>query len=141
MNNKHIGNCFENQFAKIMSTYGCWVYNTINKAGGQPADIIAVRNGKAFLIDCKVCENDVFVLSRIEENQRNAMELFAYCNNGEGCYFALKFADESIYIVQAETLFKAADLGTKKFSKFEIIHYQNFSMRCDEWAKEFILCE
>ena len=98
MNNRKIGDDFEVEFASILAANGFWVHRLKQNSAGQPFDIIAVRNGYADAIDCKVCEKDVFDLSRIEENQLNAMELWADCGNSCG-WFALKFSDESIIML------------------------------------------
>ena len=67
MNNKQAGNEFEREFCEILSKDGFWAHFMGGNRNGQPADIIAVRNEKAYLIDAKDCQNDRFVLSRIEE--------------------------------------------------------------------------
>lgn len=97
MSNKSDGNTFEKEFAELLGQNGFWVHNLQQNVFGQPADIIAARNGKTFLIDCKVCANDTFCLSRIEENQALAMNHWQKCGNGTG-WFALKFTSE-IYMV------------------------------------------
>ena len=87
--NKKIGNDFELEFASKLSQAGFWVLNIPQVIAGQPSDIIAVKNGKAFLFDCKVCQNDYFDKNRIEENQLSSMTLWQKCGNGSGV-FALK---------------------------------------------------
>ena len=96
MNNKTIGNRFEQDLCEMLSEYGFWVHNMMMSKAGQPADIIAVRNGKAYLIDAKVCSNDEFPLKRVEENQTLAMDLWTDRGNGQG-WFALKLNDEVYY--------------------------------------------
>ena len=99
MTNKKIGNDFESEFAEILSAYGFWVHQLSQNAAGQPADIIAVRNGKAYLIDCKVCSTDKgFALSRMESNQDFAMELWNECGNGQG-WFAIKLPTNDIFML------------------------------------------
>ena len=89
MNNKTLGNTFELELCEKLSEYGFWVHCLNMNKAGQPADIIAVKNRIAYLIDAKVCSNNKFSLSRIEENQDLAMELWDECGNGLG-WFALK---------------------------------------------------
>lgn len=89
MNNKTMGNSFENEFAQILYDNGFWVHLLNQNKSGQPADVIAAKNGKAHLIDCKVCSDNTFPLSRIEENQDMAMDMWKDCGNGIG-WFALK---------------------------------------------------
>lgn len=107
VSNKRLGNSFEQEFCQALFDKGFWVHNMAQKAEGQPADVIAVRNGTAHLIDCKVCHNDTFQLSRIEENQRSAMKLWTDCGNGYATtWFALK-TSEGVYMVPYHALIKA----------------------------------
>lgn len=90
MSNKKIGNDFEKELCEVLAEYGFWVYNFAQNQDGQPADIIAVKNKKAYLVDCKVCSTRKgFDLSRMEDNQDLSMELWKDCGNGEG-WFAVK---------------------------------------------------
>lgn len=97
MNNKKVGNDFEQEFCNMLSMRGFWAHNMANRKNGQPADIIAAKDGKAYLIDCKVCSNKKFEFKRVEENQVYAMERWDSCGNGSG-WFALKF-DDKIYML------------------------------------------
>lgn len=99
MTNKKLGNSFEAEFCEILSGYGFWCHNLAQNAAGQPADVIAVRNGKAYLIDCKVCSTDKgFALNRMEENQDMAMSLWDECGNGQG-WFAIKLPNDDIFML------------------------------------------
>lgn len=95
--NKKLGNDFETALCEALSQHGYWAHNLAQNQAGQPADVIAVKNGHAYLIDCKVCNSNGFPLSRVEENQDLAMQLWKSCGNGEG-WFALKLGDEVIMI-------------------------------------------
>ena len=97
MTNKKSGNNFEREFAVFLYESGFWVHLLCQNQSGQPADVIAVRNTVAYLIDCKVCSGKGFPLSRVEENQDSSMSLWANCGNGEG-WFAIKL-DGMIYMV------------------------------------------
>lgn len=98
MTNKKLGNDFESQFCEILFSKGFWTHNMAMNKSGQPADVIAARNGKTYLIDCKVCSSHRgFALSRMEENQDLSMELWKFCGNGEG-WFAILIG-ERIYMV------------------------------------------
>ena len=88
MSNKKLGNDFESRFCEILFEHGFWTHNMAQNASGQPADVIAARNKKTYLIDCKVCTGKGFAFSRIEENQDLSMELWKDCGNGEG-WFAI----------------------------------------------------
>ncbi len=99
MSNKKLGNQFESELCEILSMYGFWCHNMAQNAAGQPADVIAVKNGRAYLIDCKVCSTDKgFALSRVEDNQELAMSLWNECGNGLG-WFAMKIPNGEIYVL------------------------------------------
>ena len=102
MSNKKLGNSFEAELCEILANKGFWAHNLAQNSAGQPADIIAVIDGEAFLIDCKVCSQGKFQYSRIEENQDLSMDLWRDCGNGNGL-FALKF-DTGIYMVDRESI-------------------------------------
>ena len=98
MTNKKIGNDFEQELCDKLSEYGFWCHNLALNKSGQPADIIAVRNKVAYLIDAKVVRSSRgFSLSRIEENQDLAMDMWGSKGNGQG-WFALKVKEE-IYMI------------------------------------------
>lgn len=96
--NKAMGNAFEQDLCEILAKHGFWTHNMAMNKSGQPADIIAVRNKTAYLIDAKVCSSRGFILSRMEENQDLAMELWKECGNGQG-WFALKVPTGEIYMI------------------------------------------
>lgn len=102
MSNKKLGNAFETEFCEILAEHGFWTHNMAQNAAGQPADVIAVKEGEAYLIDCKVCSQGKFAYNRIEDNQELAMALWSECGNGYGL-FALKF-DTGIYMVDRQSL-------------------------------------
>ena len=102
MSNKKSGNSFESELSETLSEHGFWVHLLCQNSAGQPADVIAVKDGEAFLIDCKVCSQGKFQYSRIEENQDLSMKLWCDCGNGYG-WFALKF-DTGTYMVDRESL-------------------------------------
>ena len=99
MSNKKIGNTFEVELGELLSAYGFWVHLLCQNSAGQPADVIAVRNGNAYLIDCKVCSTDKgFALSRMEDNQDLAMDLWNECGNDQG-WFAMKLPTGEIFML------------------------------------------
>lgn len=95
--NRAVGNAFEQEFCELLHAYEFWVHNLKQDNAGQPADVIAVRNKTAYLIDCKDCSSKGFDLRRVEENQITAMHLWWECGNGQG-WFALKVEGE-IYML------------------------------------------
>lgn len=97
MNNKKAGNDFERELCEMLADDGFWAHFMGGSKNGQPADIIAVRDEKAYLIDAKDCENDRFVLSRVEANQDTAMRYWELCCNNQGL-FALK-TSKGVYML------------------------------------------
>ena len=95
--NKTIGNHFEQELCDKLAQHGFWAHNMAQNRDGQPADIIACIGDTPILIDCKVCLNDRFPISRIEENQHTAMALWDKTGNNYA-YFALKLSTGEIYM-------------------------------------------
>lgn len=58
-----------------------YISYTQRHIGSQPCDLIAIKNDKAILIDCKTCKTHLFPISRIEENQRQAFKRYLKCGN------------------------------------------------------------
>lgn len=99
MSNKSLGSAFERELAQILAGRGWWVHLLQGNANGQPSDLIALKDGTAMLVDAKVCSSDTFRLSRMEENQRLAMDMWHSKRCGLA-YFALKFIKhDEIYLV------------------------------------------
>ena len=121
MSNKKLGNDFESQFCEILSQEGYWCHLFAQNSAGQPADVIAVRNGKAYLIDCKVCINDTFPFSRIESNQHTAMTLWKQSGNGYG-WFALELSNKDIYMIDHDLMI-ALSLTQSSIGEDLITHY------------------
>lgn len=101
--NKTMGNHFEEELCELLAEQGFWAHNLAQNQVGQPADVLAVRDNIAVLIDCKVCSNNRFPLSRIEPNQEAAMTMWEAQGN-EHCYFAMKLNDGQIYMIHFDEL-------------------------------------
>lgn len=82
MNNKALGTAFEKLFCSLLASRGYWVH-FISPApnGGQPFDVIAVKNGAAYAFDCKTSVAKKFPYSRLEANQIMAFEKWIVCGN------------------------------------------------------------
>ena len=130
MTNKKIGNDFESDFCEILFNEGFWTHNLAQNANGQPADVIAARNGKTYLIDCKVCSNQGFALSRMEENQDLSMELWKDCGNGEG-WFAI-LVEGRIFMVSHSIINFQRSLKSR-MSKLDI---ETYGVPLERWIKE-----
>lgn len=115
MSNKSTGTRFEKEFAAILAKHWFWVHLFQDNRNGQPCDVIAAKNGTAYLFDCKDCQEDVFLLSRIEENQYNAMQLFYMTGNSKGM-FAIRFPEDGIYLIEYDKMKKMQDAGFKRIN-------------------------
>lgn len=133
MVNKKLGNDFEQELCEILSDAGCWVHNFANRKNGQPADIIAVKNNRSFLIDAKVCSKDIFQFKRIEDNQQLAMEMWIECGNLSP-YFALKARNE-VYMVPYETIKGLIRKGKKQLN---IEDMNKYGTRLSYWIRTVV---
>ena len=103
MNNKRLGTAFEREFCELLAARGFWVhFMSPSASGAQPCDIIACRNNMPYLFDCKTCDDDVFRLSRLEDNQKLAFDKF-YKTGNKNCFIAVKHK-EKIYLIAYEAL-------------------------------------
>lgn len=127
--NKKLGNTFETEFCEILGKHGYWVHNMAQNAAGQPADVIAVKNKLAYLIDCKVCSKNRFPLSRVEENQHFSMEFWSMCGNGEG-WFALKAEDE-IYMIPHYSM---VELSYRQ-SSLNLTEIKEYGVKLEGWLE------
>lgn len=128
--NKKLGNDFETEFCELLHSHGFWVHNMAQNASGQPADVIAVKNGKPYLIDCKVCSRMRFPFSRIEENQSYSMEMWKSSGNGEG-WFALKCGGR-VFMIPHYTL-KSFAAEQSSISYAEMCEY---GVQLEKWVKK-----
>jgi Holliday junction resolvase len=133
MSNRKLGNSFESELCEILFKHRFWTHNLAQNQAGQPADIIAVRDKKAYLIDCKVCSGQGFPLSRVEENQDSSMCLWRECGNGEG-YFAIRLGND-ISMVPHFIVAKFLDAGRSYMTAPEIYGYGIPLMRWIEKCK------
>ena len=99
--NKKTGTDFEQEVCRILALRGYWVHNFANRKNGQPADIIAIKDGVACLIDAKVCSSGTFKTSRIEENQILSMKRWFACGN-RAVMFWLQLPDKTISCIMLE---------------------------------------
>ena len=128
--NKKLGNDFEQELCEILADAGYWAHNFANRKNGQPADIIAVKDGMAYLMDAKVCTYETFPFRRIEDNQHLAMAMWIECNNIEP-YFALKARNE-VYMVGYSTIKELMRKGKKQLNLEDMNKY---GMRLATWLR------
>lgn len=85
MSNKVLGTAFERRVCDWFASRGYWVhFITPDSRGAQPFDIIAVKDGSAFAIECKTLSSNrrYFDISRLEQNQILAFDKWIRCGNG-----------------------------------------------------------
>jgi len=116
VSNKKAGSDFEREFAELLAGKGFWVHVFQDNKNGQPCDVVAARNGITYLFDCKNCEKDYFLLSRMEENQYNAMHLFELTGNEKG-KFALRFSNQTIYLIDYDLIKHLQGKGIKQIDE------------------------
>ena len=69
------GAAFEAYVCEWFKSHGYWALNIPkNKYGAQPFDVLAIKGGEIWAVDCKVCGEPRLQLSRIEDNQWLAFE-------------------------------------------------------------------
>lgn len=86
MNNKRLGTEFEQEICTLLQKHGYWVhFITPDARGAQPFDIIAVKNKRAYAIECKTLSMSkrYFSIDRLEDNQKLAFTRWMMCENGE----------------------------------------------------------
>lgn len=131
-NNKKLGNSFESEFCLLAAKNGFWAHKMQDNKNGQPADVIMAMNNTPILVDCKVCENNMFPLSRMEENQINAMTLWSMRGN-KYTYFALKI-DNEVRMIKFSKLMELRRLGIKQLNEHDV--YSN-SLSFNDWKEWF----
>ena len=130
MNNKQAGNRFEREFCEKLASDGFWAHFMGGNKNGQPADIIAVKNEIAYLIDAKDCKNDVFEFRRIEYNQDMAMIKWEMCGNNQGL-FALN-TSRGVYMLRYGVVQALQCIGFKQLDINRIaIHAESY----EEWSR------
>lgn len=133
MSNRSDGNQFESYLCRRLYDHGFWTHNLAQNKAGQPADIIAVRNGRAFLIDAKACTANKFCLSRVEANQQGAMTIWKECGN-QDAYFAVRFPNQEIYMVPYSMVEEYIEYGRTVMTPEDL-------RRCPlfwEWVEEVV---
>lgn len=132
MSNKSTGTKFESEFRLLLWRNGFWAHGFQDNRNGQPCDVIAVKNGIAWLFDCKNCQGPYFRLDRMEENQLNAMEMFQMAGNRRGM-FAIQFPDKEIYLADYLVLQNLRDSGVKSIGRSDITLY---GRTLEDWIQE-----
>ena len=122
VSNKKTGTDFEREFAELLAEEWFWVHMFQDNKNGQPCDIVAARNGITYLFDCKNCEKDYFLLSRMEENQYNAMYLFELTGNEKG-KFALRFSNQNVYLIDYDIIKHLQNKGVKQIGEPHCLEY------------------
>lgn len=103
MNNKKLGTAFERMMCRHLSQDGWWVhFMSPDARGAQPFDIIAVRNDISIVIDCKTCKDHIFRISRLEDNQIAAFDLWK--RRGNLYAYIAVLHDDKVFMIEYEEL-------------------------------------
>lgn len=122
MSNKSNGTAFEREFARMLAGHDFWVHCIQDNANGQPFDVIAARDGVTYVFDCKDCRQERFPLSRIEENQKTAMELWWGCGNTEPL-FVIRFPVQGVRLASFSVLMEMERAGHRSLQGNGIMQY------------------
>lgn len=133
--NRSAGNRFEVEFAETLAANGWWAHVMKQDASGQPADVIAVYHGMAYLIDCKMCSSNRFEFRRIEPNQADAMEYWLSLG-GTTPKFALRDPQGQVWMLDYAWAKVLMDQGEKSVLCEERGHRL---WKLEDWLKW--LCE
>lgn len=115
---KALGNATEKRVLEWLKENGYWAHLMLQGANGQPCDIIAVKDGKATLIDAKHCSTKRFALSRIEANQATS---FDYAKKfGMECAFVCEHEGE-LYVIKWEDALRQRGLPSIELSEEDIL--------------------
>ena len=94
MNNKKLGTEFEREVVMLLSQKGYWVhFITPDSRGSQPFDIIASKDNIHIVADCKTSAKKWFTISRLEENQIMAFELW-FKKGNRYAFVIIKYEDK-----------------------------------------------
>lgn len=129
MNNRLDGNRFEQQLCETLRNRGFWTHNMIQNKSGQPADIIAVNEHTAILIDAKVCKNNRFSLERVEDNQFLAMSYWTKITknpSGFACYLEQSDEIKFIEFLEIKVLIARGVKGINPSDWEKIISFDEF---------------
>ncbi|HCJ37850.1 MAG TPA: hypothetical protein DHV37_05935 [Erysipelotrichaceae bacterium] len=120
MNNKKLGTVFEQEVCDVLANHGFWVhFITPDARGAQPFDIIAVKNKKAYAIECKTLASSkkYFDISRLEDNQRLSFARWLMCGNGSPL-IAVKHDSDILFISYIDFLNSNGHINVWKTDDF-----------------------
>jgi Holliday junction resolvase len=133
MSNKSTGTEFEKEFCVLLSERGFWAHRMQDNVNGQPFDVMAAKNGKPYVFDCKNCEGENFLFRRMEENQRTAMDLWLDCGN-QNCFFAVRYPLKGIRLFEYIDLIAYEKEGMKFISQKTA---DSYGYTINEFMREF----
>lgn len=130
--NKELGNELEKRVCEILTkNFGFWTHRLTQSAAGQPADVIAVGNDIAHLIECKYISGKRFGLSRIEQNQITSN--YAWGAAGNRFSWVAFGIGEDIVMIEFDTVLDWINDERKTVTVEEIYKY---CCGIDEWGKD-----
>ncbi len=119
MTNKKLGTEFERELVDILSQQGYWVhFITPSSSGSQPFDVIASKDNIPIVADCKTSSTKYFNISRLEDNQIMAFEL--WLNKGNKYAFIFIKYNDRIYRIPYRMLAGLKKLNLEDLDNFII---------------------
>lgn len=133
MSNASEGAKFERELSETLAKHGWWVHCMVRSSAGQPADLIAIRFGRMALIDCKVLSSmgRGFPLSRIEDNQHTAMQMFTERTMGFG-WFAIKTWTGQVFMIRYAQMVACLKQGMKSIPQTE---FGKYGVPLEKWME------
>lgn len=122
INNKKIGNEFENKVCESLAKRGFWAH-PLHPApdGSQPFDIIALSKDSKLAIDCKALEKNRFPLSRVEDNQETAFTLLHSLGIYD-TYFVIQISENEVVFAKAHYIIGEKNKGVKSIPVEELVN-------------------
>ena len=138
MSNASNGAAFEREMCELLASHGFWTHRIApNRAGQQPADIIAVKCNYHTLIDCKVISTRAGLpFSRIEDNQLLAMERFD-ARAIHQPWFALRMPSGAVMMLSYSKVRNLMDEGKTGLTNNELLDDYHYTMSIDNWLARF----
>ena len=119
MNNKKLGTEFEREVVMLLSKQGYWVhFITPDASGKQPFDIIASKGDFPIVADCKTSATKWFNISRLEDNQIMAFDLWLKTGN-KSAFIFIKYNDK-IYQIPYRMLKGLVKINLEESENFVI---------------------
>lgn len=110
-NNKRSGTAFEKRMLQLLSAHGFWAHKLVENENGAPFDLLAIKEGACYAIECKELNGFRFPLSRVEDNQITGLRTAA--KHGITPLFLFQ-TNARIHVAPAQDILLLLDAGIEK---------------------------